>query len=97
MKAQTASGLRRTRSLAAYCTGWSCLLLPRCGLVKCSLGLERRQSQEVNGPGLSLGFCLTCPPPPGREGQGGGISDLVMAASVSKGQMFFFFFQESVS
>jgi hypothetical protein len=37
-------------------------------------------------------------PPPGREGQGEGLSDLVMAASVSKGQMvFFFFFQESVS
>lgn len=31
-------------------------------------------------------------PPPGREGQGEGLSDLVMAASVSKGQMVFFFF-----
>lgn len=40
---------------------------------------------------------LATPPPPGREGQGEGLSDLVMAASVSKGQMVFFFFQESVS
>lgn len=68
--------------------------------MKCSLGLEQRQSQEVNGPTVPwvLPDLLAAPPTPGREGQGEGLSDLIMAASVSKGQMvFFFFFQESVS
>lgn len=62
----------------------------RPGEVQPRPGAEAEPGSEW--PGLSLGFCLTCPPPPGREGQGEGISDLVMAASVSKGQMVFFFF-----